>query len=181
MTDTSPQTPELLPCPFCGAVDGVYSEQMGPAHAVARCSNCNATHCCNTEAEAIVRWNTRDQSALTRARLEAAEDMKAAQPVIAIVTYSDGGEDVETYDLNGYYQSSACEHKADLIPATAKARLWVNVDAEGRVAAFARADVAERPGRPAHLGTFPCIIPNIPADVAEAAGLEIVTEEEGKS
>lgn len=50
---------KLLPCPFCGECDGVYSEIMGPHVVIVRCSNCNATHCCKTITEAIERWNRR--------------------------------------------------------------------------------------------------------------------------
>lgn len=51
--------PEVLPCPFCGERDGVYSEIMGPHVVIVRCSNCNATHCCKTITEVVKRWNCR--------------------------------------------------------------------------------------------------------------------------
>ena len=56
MADT---TETLLPCPFCGATEGVYLEQMSEHCGIARCSACNATHANNTEAEAIAAWNRR--------------------------------------------------------------------------------------------------------------------------
>lgn len=62
MTNPTPEDVErvaLLPCPFCGETEGVYSEQTHPNCGVAWCSKCNATHACNTEAEVIRRWNRR--------------------------------------------------------------------------------------------------------------------------
>lgn len=52
---------KLLPCPFCGASDGIYTEAQAPWHYIARCSNCNAGHCERTEDEVIAKWNTRPQ------------------------------------------------------------------------------------------------------------------------
>ena len=52
----------LEPCPFCGDHDGVYLDgpcDDHPHSAIARCSNCNAVHCCTTSAETIAAWNRR--------------------------------------------------------------------------------------------------------------------------
>ena len=77
MTDN--RTTELLPCPFCGGEATVERIGKSGYYYVA----CNTAYCCDfgkfdTEAEAILAWNTRaDYHGYEQAAIEAWENIKA--------------------------------------------------------------------------------------------------------
>jgi len=112
MTQSIPQLPELLPCPFCGSAD-IYAMDMGGWESFCKTCGTNGP-ALNTEKDKVIAdWNTRAAQPMGVAGIPPGMALVPIEPTTEMLTAGSHAVDLHSHSPRGTWAAMVAAAKGE--------------------------------------------------------------------